>query len=48
MSAQNCSMEEDEKEGMRDEKRSDEARGELYPWIMIMMILGALSVLNCI
>lgn len=29
ISTQNCSMEEDEKEGMRVEKRSDEARGEL-------------------
>lgn len=29
LSTQNCSMEKDEKEGMRDEKRSDEGRGEL-------------------
>lgn len=29
MSAQNCSMEEDDKEGTRVEKRSDEGRGEL-------------------
>jgi len=28
-SAQNCGMEEDEKEGMRDEKRSDDGRGEV-------------------